>query len=378
MTNPPEWTEQRTETQRLADDLTDALQRIRKAWPEMLPAEAPGRRIKSSHGTPPGIVATHGFGDYVTSRGNVAWDADHSPREDDLDTLTRIASLRAFVTARLNSWCRLVMVDRNITNPASLPVGDDAMGMCAFLERHAEWLSGHEDAAYAREELTDDARACERWTDPYRKEWHALGECPFAVDDDEAVSRFCRGRVRVRIADDSDEATCSDCGKSGMVQWWEAVLGVTRERIIGPVEAAACLANHYGMEVNERTVRRWAGSGRISQHIPFGPQTETPRYWFDERTLLDDVARMDRECVLCGTIHSGGHQLCLRCLSTTWRNTPKYADDPQPVTSARTLTKRRELRATREGITRLVEQLDQWCTFGDLPSAWCACGRHAS
>lgn len=367
----------RTDTQRLGDDIAGAAKRIRKALPDMLPSEAPGRRIKSSHGTPPGILATHGPADRLDHYGRPSWSADHVAAEGDIDILTRLVSLRAFVVTRLNGWCRLIMEDRPIRNAATLPDGTDPEAMCLFLERHADWLSGHEAAGLALEELTDDAKACERWTDPYRKEWHVLGPCPFIVDCDDAAERFCRGIVRVRIADETNEASCSDCGREAVVEWWEEVLGSKRTTVLTPAEASATLASRLGIEVNERTVRRWASTYRIRQVEVFGPQPKNPRYWFNERDLLEDVAHMDRECVLCGTIHSSTHPLCLRCLSATWRNTPRYADERPLVGTGTTSRVVRRISPTPEGTRRLVEQLDQWCSFGELPKAWCACGRHA-
>ena len=379
MTQPPEYRPERTETEIVEDALLAALKRIRDAWGHMLPEEAPGRRIRSSRSTPSGIVGSHGPADLMTTKGP-SWSVDHTTTDGDIDPLTRVVSLRALVTAHLNAWCRVVMEDRPVTNPATLPPGDDALAMVTFLERHAQWLSGHEAATDMLDELTEDAAQCARWADPYRREWHTIGACPFVVDDGDTAHRFCHGRVRVHIADETDDASCSDCGREAMVEWWETVLGIEHERILTPAEAAQLLASRLGVEVTERTVRNWARTGRVTPWRPFGPEPDPdrPRWFFHERDLLDEVARMDRECVLCGTIHSGTHSLCLRCLSTTWRNTPAYAEEKAVVGHDVVRREpRRRPHPTEQGLTALVQQLDTWCDFGDLPAAWCGCGRHA-
>lgn len=348
---PPEWDDNlRTHTQRLADDIAQQAGIIRRDWDDVYEATAPANRAGSTSKSA-----------HITLN-----DADQSAA--DLDATTRLMHLRRNAADVLNQWCRLVMDERPVTNPASLPLGNDVKQMCAFLERQADWLSETEYATDARDELRDIARSVQAYTDPYKREWHRLGICPFIVDD-----RFCEGTVRVRIGSDDDNAQCDRCEQDGPIEWWVSVINGKEE----PLTSAAIakkLSMQLGVTVNERTLRRWAAAEKITRWEPYGPQVEDPPYLFLASKVIDEVACMDRQCPTCGKLWSGRGNVCYRCYAVVAGGTPRYAEkgDGQWVKVAPIPP--RKIKAV---VGRLPIENDV-CEMSDLPKSWCACGLHAS
>ena len=177
MNQPPEVLALQTNAERLAHDIAQACASIRRDWPHMLPRNAPAQRLGGG------------------SRSAQITAADHAPTDSDIDPLTRLVSLRRLIVDVLNGWSRVVIEDRPITSSA-VPDGRSAPDMCAFLERHAQWMSGHEAATDCAEEVSDLARRAHQVTNPARREWIALGDCPLPWVDEEGNETRCGGTVR--------------------------------------------------------------------------------------------------------------------------------------------------------------------------------------
>ena len=240
-----------TETQALEQRITDALTTIRREWGHMLPTgPAP---IRYGVGRQARITAD-----------------DHAETTADIDGGTRLVSLRREVADCLNGWSRLVMDDRPVTK--ALPDGLSAVSMCIFLERHAQWMSGHAAAEDMAGEVEDAARKVKAVTQPQRREWINLGSCPLEVeaDTDEGLAMVtCGGQVRAwpRAEDRDGEvmARCRRCGIEAVPSWWEARMFddaelkvlLTAEEVVGFVHRA------YGRVIKAATVRQWDKRGTI-------------------------------------------------------------------------------------------------------------------
>lgn len=240
-----------TETQALEDRITRALVTIRREWPHMLPTgPAP---IRYGVGRQAQITAD-----------------DHAETGADIDAGTRLVSLRREVTDTLNGWSRLAMEDRPVTK--ALPDGSSAVSMATFLERHAQWMSGHEAAEDMAGEVEALARTVKAHTQPQRREWMSLGSCPLEIEadtDDGLAMVTCRGQVRAwpRAEDRDGEvmARCRRCGEEAVTSWWEARMFddpelkvlLTAEEVVGFVHRA------YGRVIQAATVRQWDKRGAI-------------------------------------------------------------------------------------------------------------------
>src|SRR5690349_25066252 len=121
------------------------------------------------------LIPTTGGGSGGSATARITAD-DHAETEADIDRTTRVVSLRRFTVDVLNGWSRVVMEDRPVEK--ALPNGSDAKGMAAFLDRHAQWMSGHDAAGDCAGELADVARRITNLVTPQRKEWISLGSCP--------------------------------------------------------------------------------------------------------------------------------------------------------------------------------------------------------
>lgn len=249
-----------TDTQILEQRITEALVTIRREWGHMLPTgPAP---IRYGVGRAAGIV-----GDNSPPRRRVDgvpyWPADHVDAHD-VDGTTAIVSLRRSVTDSLNSWSRIVMEDRPVEK--ALPDGLSALSMCHFLERHAQWMSGHGAAEDMAEEVEGLARSVKAITQPERREWINLGSCPLEVEaetDDGLAMQTCAGQVRAwpRETDDDGQvmARCRRCGVEAVASWWERQMFDDAELKVTLTDAEVVTFVHraYGKVITQATVRQW-------------------------------------------------------------------------------------------------------------------------
>lgn len=275
-------TEYATETQAVEARTTDALRSIRGHWDSMMPKGPPPARMGGG-GVAVGIVADHAA-PTITADGRRYWTADHKPGGADVDATTRLVSLRREVQDTLNSWSRIVVTDRPVTK--AIPAGRDVPGMCVFLERHAQWMSGHETAHDMADEVEALADQIDRLVSPRVKEWVSLGSCPIEIEkyeDGQLIQRECAGKVRARPraagATGEAEADCSRCGTTRTTSWWESMMFDDPEvRKMLTYSDIATLAHHLlGHAVPKDTVKKWARRGIIT---PSGERDNQGRVLF--------------------------------------------------------------------------------------------------
>lgn len=247
-------------THQIEQTITQALTTINGGWAHMLP-----------HGAPP---VRHGVG--RTAR--ITAD-DHSEHTGDLDALTVIVSLRRHIIEVLNGWCRLVMEDRPVTR--ALPDGADALSMCTFLARHAEWMAGHEAGPDMADELTPLAAQVSRITQPRPREWISLGACPLTYEDDTVCGGQVWARPRHHDHDGEVMAQCRRCGTEAVASWWERAMwpDMGLRALLTADEVVTFVHRAYGRVIAPSTVRQWVRRGVI-----------TPSGTIDGRHVYDRAA----------------------------------------------------------------------------------------
>ena len=194
---------------------------------------------------------------------------------DAVTALDRWVSLRYDVVIILKGWCRVIVKDRPVTQV--IPLDHDVPGMCAFLIRHAQWFSGHEDAPDAVDELSDRAKQVRQVARPTQRDWMPIGTCPLEVEFDPARGvETCGGQVRAWPSGITDptiieqrterQPTCQRCGTEADVRWWYAHMFpdgdtsslVTIDELIGVI--AVRLAH----VVTHERIRQWRRRGKIT------------------------------------------------------------------------------------------------------------------
>lgn len=277
-------TEPRTETQALEQRITDALVTIRREWAAMIPVGAPSK--------PPGGGAKSAL---ITAD-------DDADTGHDIDATTRLVSLRRQVTDELGQWCRLIIEDRPVT--ATSVNGADVPAMCEFIERHAQWLSGHRDAEEAADRIAGCTRDCEAATlatsghscsglvhavkrhtlpplvdKPRPPRPHHVGTCPMiweAHDEDGQLEmRECGGNVRAYPAPFADPTreeliaqplpTCDKCGTDAHIDWWYREMygqhGVSH--LVDVEGLIAVIAVRLDYIATRDQIRQWKHRGKI-------------------------------------------------------------------------------------------------------------------
>jgi len=149
-----------------------------------------------------------------------------------------------------------VIVERGLRR-FSTPV--DVSAMVRFLTRHATWLSANPITARSWPVKIPSA-----WSDarahayPTRPDGIVLGECP------------CGARIRFTPSDYSgmNTATCRGCGTTHTVAEWEQELSTdpTDGDLYTVTQLVRCIAVRHGKTVPESTIRRWAMTGKLTQH----------------------------------------------------------------------------------------------------------------
>ena len=272
MTQPPEYVAERTETQRLADDIATAMRNLRRDWPHMLR---------------PGDTQSPGW----ESRSGVRLD-DHDKRDTDTRRIDRTLSLRRFVMDVLNGWSRAVMEDRPVTNAATLPLGTDVLGMAAFLERHAEWMSGQDYGPDCLDEIRDLAHRCHLVAFPSRRESMSLGRCPLEVPGEQDVLETCNGDVRARVTDEEHIdgkvwGACSRCGEVSPADWWAERMYLDGEAspLVTIGELIGVIAYRLQVTVTHEQVRQWKSRGKIQE----AGRDEKGRVLFRHADVIDAI-----------------------------------------------------------------------------------------
>lgn len=181
-----------------------------------------------------------------------------------------VLDVRAQALACLNSWCRVVIEDRDLHAPLD---GFDAPMLCRFLRRHARWFSGHEAAEDALAELRDNAHDVRRVARPSRRDWTWIGDCPVTVAR-EGEQEVCGEPIRVYP---EKPIICRGCDTEDTLDGW--VLRIVGHH--GPVTAeqlVPILHKRMGIVVQRATIRQWVRRGIIA---PSGETDDQGRALFD-------------------------------------------------------------------------------------------------
>lgn len=347
-----------TDSEKLERRLKDAVTRIRRDWPEILAAPSnPTQRIRPGGGQTAQIVAD-----------------DHDDTGADIDATTRLMALIREAQDVLAATCRRIIEDLHITNAKTTPYRTDVIAMCQFVERHAQRLTGqdHDEIGDVADELEDLASNVHAVVDPFKRTHHVVGRCTFVTEGDlpDTAGRFCHGRVEAPLYD-TTEATCTGCEQTAPTEWWELVLGVG-QNLTDPVTIPALvpiLAERLHVTITDRQIRNWSRDGRITPFIPFGPQPEHPprNRLFIPRLVLDEVARMGKQCANCGKTWHGLGDFCFTCHDMAKGRTKRHAED-KPAYNVGVAPPR----AMNRSLPRHPAENDL-CPLHDLPRAWCYC-----
>ena len=281
----------RTQTQILADDLQQAMRNLRRDWPHMIrpgDTQSPGWRMKTAATrrtrrhprrlrpapVPPRPVTRS----WAEGRIRRRRPATHRPHH--------LAPRPRHRHARLVGAAHR----RRPPRPQGVPDGLDPLGLAQFIERHADWVSGHEAAQECRDELVDIAHRCHLVAFPTKRESFSIGRCPIEIPGEQDVLEVCNGDVRSRPFTDGERdgqawCACNRCGQVAVASWWEDRMFDDPETQRWLTDAGVVTLIHrlYGEVVAQSTIRGWVRN-KVLQ--PSTEKTEDGRRLFDRDAVV--------------------------------------------------------------------------------------------
>lgn len=192
------------------------------------------------------VRRTSAVGEYVTVRG--------LPTGIELNET--VLATKDSLREDLALFVSFVIVERGLSGFDGTP---DVRTMTRFLDRHATWLSANPITARSWPVKIPTAWAdARRHAYPTRPDGTVLGECE------------CGTTVRFTPSDYSgtNTATCRGCGNTKTVTEWEQELSTdpTDGDLYTVAQLVRCIAVRHGKAVPASTIRRWASSGKLTQH----------------------------------------------------------------------------------------------------------------
>jgi hypothetical protein len=244
-------------TAQTEDALTHALRTIRGLWPAMLTQSLSPSRSSDTAST------------------------------DEVMSLDRLISLRHEITALLAEWARLVIDHRGTQHHT--PTTTDTNGLCLFLERHAQWLSGHPAAPDAITELRQAANQVRTLAVPKRRDWLPIGDCPVTIANPQGNPTPCAGKVRAYP--NRQFIRCPHCGTEDTLAWWMSQIIPEGSDLGNADTVIAFVVSRTFRPISHEQLRQWATRGQVLRH----GRDVKGRTLYSSHATLDWVVNQTRE-----------------------------------------------------------------------------------
>ena len=248
----------RTQTQILADDLQQAMRNLRRDWPHMIrpgDTQSPGWASRNGAG-----LDDHSFEGVLARTGA----PDHDMRRID-----RTISLRTYTVGLLNSWARLIVEDRGVTQPS--PTASTPSDSPSSSNATPTGSQGMRRRRNAGTSSSTSPTAATSSRSPPSGSRMSLGACPLEIPGEQDVLKVCGGDVRVqdRRRTTTSTARCgpraTGAGKCRRSVWWAERMFLDGEGspLVTIGELVAVIAYRLEVVVTHDQIRQWKHRGKI-------------------------------------------------------------------------------------------------------------------
>jgi hypothetical protein len=190
-------------------------------------------------------------------------------KEPPLPIAAHVLDVRADTRRDLIYWTGFIIDNVRDINGDQLqhtPRSLDVDALVPFIATWVDWLITNtpDDADNLASEATKHARELKGITDPARRDWLPIGECPVTVADPQGNPAVCGAKVRAYP--ERAFIACQSCGTEDTMDWWMSQIVPEASDLAHADAVIACVASRTYLMLSHTQLRQWASRGLILRH----------------------------------------------------------------------------------------------------------------
>lgn len=190
-------------------------------------------------------------------------------KEPPLPIGAHILDVRREAANDLAYWARFLLDEVRDVDGETLqhgPTSTDVVDLVPFVARWADWLEAHmaDDAENLAGDAEKHAKALRGITDPNRRDWLPIGECPVTVADAQGNAVACGAKVRAYP--ERQFIACPGCGTEDTLAWWMSQIVPEGSDLAHADAVIACVTSRTFRPLSHELLRKWASLGHVRRH----------------------------------------------------------------------------------------------------------------
>lgn len=190
-------------------------------------------------------------------------------KEPPLPIGAHVLDVRREAHVDLTYWTRFLLDEVRDINDEPLQHGPTSLAvevLVPFIATWVDWLitNAPDDADNLATDAGKHARELRAITDPARREWLPIGECPVTVADAEGNSVACGAKVRAYP--ERPFIACESCGTEDTMEWWMSQIVPEGSDLAHADAVIACVVSRTFQPLTHEQLRQWASRGFVVRH----------------------------------------------------------------------------------------------------------------
>lgn len=189
-------------------------------------------------------------------------------KEPPLPIGAHILDVRMETFADLHFWCSFILENMRGADQKALTTRVELTvdGMTRFI---TTWVGRivddfPDDADNLAKEVGKGARGLTGITDPPKREWLPIGDCPVTVADGDGNSVVCGASVRAYP--EKRFIACPSCGTEDTMAWWMSQIVPEGADLAHADAVIACVVSRTFQPLTHEQLRQWASRGFVARH----------------------------------------------------------------------------------------------------------------